>query len=789
MSRYAQSGLSGLWRLLSKNADYRRLFFATVVSFLGDWFAFVAVSGFVTDVTGRPGLAAVVYACSVLPVFLLSPVAGMIADRIDRKRLLITADLLRVLPALGLLGALALGSAPLAILCVLLLAALSTFFEPIAAAVVPNLVAPEDLSVGQAALSGVWGTMLFVGAALGGVISASLGREASILFNALTFLVSAFLVAGIRRPMQERLGLASYQGLAQLWNLARQSQVTRSLLFTKAGVGLANGIIGLLPAYAVTRFGGGDAGVGALLAARGLGALVGPFVGHWLVRGDGRRLFLVCGGAILLYGAAYVFLPLAASLPWAVVCIMLAHLGGGAQWVLSTFGLQVSTPDALRGRVLSLDFGLATLSIGVSSLAAGGAAEVVGLDAASRTLAVVALIYGVSWLLWTRRLWRGQRDPLRHFQRSMRVLVAPQELKGTLTAAEAAQAIATGLRAARPEWSLDLASLADGGPGTVDVLVFAKQGERRRTRVHDPLGRPLDASWGLIDGGEAAVIEMAAASGLSSTKENERDPLRANTFGTGELIRAALDAGCRRIFLGAGGSATTDGGMGAACALGVRFLDAQGGPLPPEPRALQHLAAVDVRERDPRLEGVELTVLADVQNPLLGKEGAAHVYGPQKGATPEQVNELEALLTHLVRVARQTSLAQQPATGAAGGLPFALAAFCGASIRPGFDVVAEALQLEKRVKDADLVITGEGRLDAQTSYLKGPYALARLAKGQHKRVVLFAGTVAKPAQAMEVFDEVHAVTPEQLTPGEIKARAGELLKAAVEKWASSSHQA
>ncbi|MGZ3458540.1 MAG: MFS transporter [Archangium sp.] len=401
--------------LLRRNPDYRRLFFATVVSLLGDWFAFVAISGFVTESTGRPGAAAAVYAASVLPAFLLSPLAGLLADRVDRQRLLVTVDLVRVLPALGLLAALRWHSPALAIACVALLAALSSFFDPVAEASVPNVVAPEELSLAQAALGSVWGTMLFVGAALGGVATVAFGREASLLLNAATFLASAALVAGIRRPLQHH-GAPSSHGLGaqlgEVWTLARQSRLTRSLLVTKAGVGLGNGIVGLLPAFAAGRFAAGDAGVGALLAARGLGALLGPFLGQRWARDDGRRILVVCGGSMVTYGLAYLLLPLAPSLPLAAACVLLAHLGGGAQWVLSTYGLQVSTPDRLRGRVLGLDFGLTTLAIGVSSLSAGAAAEGLGLARASWGLAEVSLLYGAGWLWWTRDLWRGRVDVL-----------------------------------------------------------------------------------------------------------------------------------------------------------------------------------------------------------------------------------------------------------------------------------------------------------------------------------------------------------------------------------------
>src|SRR5688572_20037942 len=276
--------------LLRRNRDFRRLFLATATSLLGDWFTSVAVSGFVAEKTGRPGLVPLAYAASVLPILFLSPFAGVIADRWDRRRLMVAADLARVVPALGLLAALQLGHVGLAIGCVLALSALSAFFEPAAAAATPNLVDAEDLGIAQAAMGSLWGTMLFVGAAAGGVVAATLGRSASIVIDAASFVVSAALIAGIRRPL--RIGQAAHDTvlghLREVWRFIRARRVVRALIVTKSGVSLGNGIIGLLPVYALSRFGAGDAGVGALLAARGLGALVGPFLAQPLVRRDGR---------------------------------------------------------------------------------------------------------------------------------------------------------------------------------------------------------------------------------------------------------------------------------------------------------------------------------------------------------------------------------------------------------------------------------------------------------------------------------------------------------------------
>ncbi|MBI3182590.1 MAG: glycerate kinase [Myxococcales bacterium] len=367
------------------------------------------------------------------------------------------------------------------------------------------------------------------------------------------------------------------------------------------------------------------------------------------------------------------------------------------------------------------------------------------------------------------------------------VLIAPQEFKGTLSAREAAEAIARGLRQSMPRVELDILPIADGGPGTVEAFLRAGSGEQRVTRVRDPLGRPVDAAWGLLDRGRTAVIEMAAASGLALLAEAERDLLRSDTTGTGELIRAALDAGCSQVLVGVGGSATTDGGAGAAKALGVCFLDASGSELAPNPESLRRLARIDTAGRDPRLGSAVLKVLTDVRNPLCGAEGAALVYGPQKGADPELATALDAVLERLAAIVRSQlgiDIEHAAGAGAGGGLAFGLAALCGGQLVSGFEAVSAALSLFVRVRKSSLVLTGEGRLDAQTAYFKGPFALARLARMQGKPVVLFAGSVAGAASAREAFDEVVAVTPPGLSPAEVKARASELLERAVAAWSA-----
>jgi glycerate kinase len=361
-----------------------------------------------------------------------------------------------------------------------------------------------------------------------------------------------------------------------------------------------------------------------------------------------------------------------------------------------------------------------------------------------------------------------------------RWLVAPQEFKGTLTAAEAAAALAEGLRQGAPEVELDVAPLADGGPGTVDALLAGLGGERVVRTVRGPLGAQVRATYGLLDSGRTAVIEMAAASGLTLLAPGERDPRRASTSGTGELMRAALDGGCERLILGLGGSATNDGGTGALEALGFRFLDEHGAPLPPGGAALKQLAQVDASGRHPRLSEVELLVATDVTAPLLGPDGASRLFGPQKGADETTVAELESALARFAEVVAP-GLASAPGAGAAGGFGYGLAALAGGKLVSGYGLVAQTLRLPQRLAAARAVLTGEGRFDRQTVLGKGPGALAREARALGKHTVMFAGIVAPDVDvSTSAFDEVVEVSSLAL-PGTSHAEA---LRHAGAWWAS-----
>ena len=367
----------------------------------------------------------------------------------------------------------------------------------------------------------------------------------------------------------------------------------------------------------------------------------------------------------------------------------------------------------------------------------------------------------------------------------MRVVIAPQEFKGSLTAVQATQAIADGLRRALPDAELVLVPMADGGPGTVEAVVTAKGGRGLKTAVRGPLGSPVEATWGIIDG-DTAVIEMAAASGLVLVPEGQRDPRVASTYGTGQIIAAALAAGCHRVIVGMGGSATNDGGAGVAQALGARLLDDAGQDLPPGGAALARLARIDVSGLDRRLRQARLLAATDVFNPLCGPQGASAVYGPQKGATPELVRELDAALAHYAAIIERdlrVRVLEVAGAGAAGGLGAGLVAFLGAEIVPGAKLVAEAVGLEQRMSGADLVIAGEGRLDAQTGFGKAPWEVARLAREARAPVIAIAGAVREDCgpELLDAFDAVATILPPGVPPQEAMARAGELLDAVAEQ--------
>ena len=363
----------------------------------------------------------------------------------------------------------------------------------------------------------------------------------------------------------------------------------------------------------------------------------------------------------------------------------------------------------------------------------------------------------------------------------MRILVAPQEFKGSLTAVEAADCFGEAARGVRPDAELDLAPIADGGPGTVEAIVRAARGRMSIARVSGPLGGPVDARWGRIDDGRTGVIEMAAAAGLTLLGAEQLDPRRASTHGVGELIGHALEARVERMLIGVGGSATNDGGAGAAAALGARFFDDGVRPLAAGGAALARLARIDVAALDPRLAATEIAVLCDVQNPLIGPDGASAVYGPQKGADAAAVAELDRALANYAGIVERDlggEIAALPGGGAAGGLAAGLAAFCGARLVSGFDAVAAAIGLAERVARADLVLTGEGRLDTQSAWGKSVAGVALLAQAAGKPCIAVCGLIEGDGRLPGLTAGEQSM-PAGMSVAEAMARAPELVAAAV----------
>lgn len=362
----------------------------------------------------------------------------------------------------------------------------------------------------------------------------------------------------------------------------------------------------------------------------------------------------------------------------------------------------------------------------------------------------------------------------------MKLVIAPDSFKESLSAPGVASAIARGWQSIYPEADIQLCPMADGGEGTVEAVLAATGGECRELQVCGPLGDPVLAHWGWLPDAQA-VIEMAAASGLHWVAPTQRDARITTTRGTGELILAALDAGARRIILGIGGSATNDAGAGLLEALGVRLLDGAGQPVAPGGAALLDVQRIDLTGLDPRLAQVEVLVAADVDNPLCGPRGASHVFGPQKGASPEQVQQLDKALGHFADV-MAAALGEDhrdiPGVGAAGGLGFAAKAVLGASFRPGIELVAELSGLADAVQGADLVITGEGRLDGQSLHGKTPVGVARIARAAGVPVIALAGSLGEGYQSLYEagIDAAFSLTPGPISLQQAMTDAGQQLQ-------------
>ena len=392
--------------LLRRNRDFRALFVASVISLGGDWFLWVAINGLIYEETGKALYVGLAILAQEFAFFLASPIGGVLADRIDRRKLMIACDLARAVICVAFL----LVGAETLWLAYVLLPLLATFaapFDPALSAATPNVVDPEDLPVANALNGSLWGTMLAVGAGLGGLISAKFGADTAFLVDAGSFVVSAALLASIRRRFSEfreehHEHPGAVEATRETWRFARRDHRVLSLLAVKFGFGAAAGLLALIPVMALDVFESGNVGFGILMAARGMGALIGPFLGHRIAGPGHRRLFPAIGLSLAVFGLGYMAMGAAPSLAIAAVTICLAHLGGGSQWMLSTYGLQVLVPDHIRGRIFGFDYMLITLSLSLSAVIASAVADQIGPRITVTILGGVALAWAAAWFVLSR---------------------------------------------------------------------------------------------------------------------------------------------------------------------------------------------------------------------------------------------------------------------------------------------------------------------------------------------------------------------------------------------------
>ena len=366
----------------------------------------------------------------------------------------------------------------------------------------------------------------------------------------------------------------------------------------------------------------------------------------------------------------------------------------------------------------------------------------------------------------------------------MNITIVIDSFKGSLSSMEAGQAVAEGIRRVMPSAGIRIRPLADGGEGTTEALTAGLGGELKSLTVTGPLGRPVTASYGLIRERKMAVLEMASAAGLTLISQEERNPLEATTYGVGEMIRDAIGEGCRHFLVGIGGSATNDGGTGMLSALGFQFLDSEGQPIPLGAKGLENLARISTENARPELSQCSFHIACDVTNPLCGENGCSAVYGPQKGADPEMIRQMDQWMERYGDLAARTFPAadkEAPGAGAAGGLGFAFLTFLNGSLESGVGMVLKEINLKDDIRDADLVITGEGRLDAQTVMGKAPIGVAHLAKEYGKPVIAFSGAVTREAglcnqHGIDAFFPIMrgvVSLQEALDPGEARINAAD----------------
>lgn len=404
--------------LLRRNASFRRLFGAQLVSYCGDWFANVALIGLLLDLTDGSALAAsLVFLAAALPAFLVTPITGPAVDRFDRRRLLLAVSLAQAVAALGFLTV-GEGRWWLGLVAQALVSGLGAFVPPITGAAVPNLVDEADLRHANVLIGSTWGMMLAVGAALGGVFTSLFGRSASFVADAVTFLVAAALVLRIDRPMQGHRGterapirMRPLADTAAALRFARREPAVLALLGSKMGFGVTGGVVSVLALVSTETFSRGDSGTGLLLAARGAGVVVGPFVAGRLARRGMHGILLACAWSALVFAGGYALVAAAPLFGLALIAVAVAHLGGGAQWTLSTMGLQMAVPDALRGRVLAADFALVSLSLSISFPGFGALAGWLGPTPALLVAVATSAGWGVAYLFLTRRVRSGEPAP------------------------------------------------------------------------------------------------------------------------------------------------------------------------------------------------------------------------------------------------------------------------------------------------------------------------------------------------------------------------------------------
>lgn len=368
----------------------------------------------------------------------------------------------------------------------------------------------------------------------------------------------------------------------------------------------------------------------------------------------------------------------------------------------------------------------------------------------------------------------------------MKILIAPDSFKENLSAKEVAQAIERGIKKVDENIQTSIVPMADGGEGTVESLVEATDGQIINVKVKDPLMRDIDSYYGVLGDRKTAVIEMAAASGLALLEKDERNPMDTTSFGTGQLIKYAIEEGYKNIIIGIGGSATNDGGAGMLMALGAKLLDANGEDIGLGAKGLGKLKSIDLSNFHEDIKDCNFVVACDVDNPLVGKRGASYVFGPQKGADEHMVKILDAKLENFGKVVEDTleiSLLQYPGAGAAGGMGAALLAFLDAELERGIDIVIEATQLERKIMDSNLVITGEGKIDGQTQFGKTPYGIATLAKKYNKPVIAIAGGIGEDASVLyeKGIDSIFSIVNKPMTLEEAMVHGESLLEDTAER--------